>query len=220
MRLELNWRAEDGLRLPMALWRPGPGHRMISTAVLGGGLGPREWVLNAQVPAAYARTDPAEHLRELARGLGLTGPGIGLLTAAQVTDLVQRRDEEVHAAATVGLRVPTWAAAPPGRPDPELAGTINVIVALPVPLTDAAFVNAVVTATEAKAQAVLEAGFAATGTATDAVCIAAPHARKSREEEFTGPRSVWGARIARAVHAAVHAGAVGYAATLDRGRTR
>ena len=219
MRLDLSWRAEDGLRLPMALWHPGPGYRMISTAVLGGGLGPREWVLNAQVPAAYARTDPAEHLRELARGLGLTGPGIGLLTAAEVTDLVQRHDEAVHAAATVGLRVPTWAAAPPGRPDPELAGTINVIVALPVPLTDAAFVNAVVTATEAKAQAVLEAGFAATGTATDAICIAAP-AMTGREEEFTGPRSVWGARIARAVHAAVRAGAVGYATSLDRGRTQ
>jgi adenosylcobinamide amidohydrolase len=220
MRLELSWRAEAGVRLPMALWHPGPGYRMISTGVLGGGLGPREWVLNAQVPAAYDRTDPAEHLRELARGLGLTGPGIGLLTAAPVTDLVQRQDEEVHAAATVGLRVPTWAAAPPGRPDPELAGTINVVVALPVPLTDAAFVNAVVTATEAKAQAVLEAGFAATGTATDAICIAAPIDRNNREEEFTGPRSAWGARIARAVHAAVRAGAVGYAATLDRGRTK
>jgi adenosylcobinamide amidohydrolase len=228
MRLDLNWRAEDGLRLPMALWHPGPGYRMISTGVLGGGLGPREWVLNAQVPAAYARTDPAEHLRELARGLGLTGPGIGLLTAAQVTGLVQRQDEEVHAAATVGLRVPTWAAAPPGRPDPELAsldaelpappGTINVIVALPVPLTDAAFVNAVATATEAKVQAVLDAGFAGTGTATDAICVAAP-VIPEREEEFTGPRSAWGARIARAVHAAVHAGAVGYAATLN-GRTQ
>ena len=66
MRLDLSWRAEDGLDLPMALWRPGPGYRMISTGVLGGGLGPREWVLNAQVPAAYARTDPAAHLGELA----------------------------------------------------------------------------------------------------------------------------------------------------------
>ena len=75
MRLDLSWRTEDGERLPMALWHPGPGYRMISTGVLGGGLGPREWVLNAQVPAAYARTDPAEHLRELARGLHLTGPG-------------------------------------------------------------------------------------------------------------------------------------------------
>ena len=217
MRLDLSWRTEDGERLPMALWHPGPGYRMISTGVLGGGLGPREWVLNAQVPAAYARTDPAEHLRELARGLHLTGPGIGLLTAAQVTDLVQRQDEGVHAAATVGLRVPTWAAAPPGLPDPELAGTINLIVALPVPLTDAALVNAVATATEAKVQAVLDAGFAGTGTATDAVCVAAPIDRH-REQEFAGPRSLWGARIARAVHAAVRAGAAGYAATLN-GRT-
>ena len=88
MRLDLSWRDEDGLRLPMALWHPGPGYTMISTGVLGGGLGPREWVLNAQVPAAYARTDPAEHLRELARGRKLTGPGIGLLTAAQVTHVV------------------------------------------------------------------------------------------------------------------------------------
>ena len=217
MRLDLSWRTEDGERLPTALWHPGPGYRMISTGVLGGGLGPREWVLNAQVPAAYARTDPAEHLRELARGLHLTGTGIGLLTAAHVTDLVQRHDEGVYAAATVGLRVPTWAAAPPGRPDPELAGTINLIVALPVPLTDAAFVNAVATATEAKVQAVLDAGFAGTGTATDAVCVAAS-TESGKEEEFTGPRSLWGARIARAVHAAVLAGAVRYAATLD-GRT-
>jgi adenosylcobinamide amidohydrolase len=211
MRLDLTWRAEDGLDLPMALWRPGPGYRMISTGVLGGGLGPREWVLNAQVPGGYARTDPAEHLRELARGLHLTGPGIGLLTAAHVADLVQRQDERVHAAATVGLRVPTWAAAPPEGAGPELAGTINVIVALPVPLTDAAFVNAVITATEAKAQAVWEAGFAGTGTATDAVCVAAPTDTRTTEVEFTGPRSVWGARIARAVHAAVRDGAARYA---------
>ncbi len=220
MRLDLNWRAEDGARLPMALWHPGPGYRMISTGVLGGGLGPREWVLNAQVPAAYARTDPAEHLRELARGLGLTGPGIGLLTAAEVADLVQRQDEEVQAAVTVGLRVPTWAAAPPGRPDPgRVPGTINVIVAVPVPLTAAAFVNTVVTATEAKVQAVLDAGFAGTGTASDAICVAAP-AGPGREEEFTGPRSAWGARIARAVYAAVRAGADGYAAALSKGRTQ
>ena len=231
MRLDLVWRAEDGLRLPMALWYPGPGYRMISSGVLGGGLGPREWVLNAQVATGYARTDPEAHLRELARGLGLSGPGIGLLTAAPVTDVVQREDRGVHAAATVGLRVPTWAAARPGDPDRELApidrdvwsrpGTINVIVSVPVPLAGAAFVNAVVTATEAKAQAVLDAGFAGTGTATDAICIAAPIDRGGAPaEEFTGPRSPWGASIARAVHGAVHAGAAGYAAALAGARPR
>lgn len=240
MRLEIHWRTEDGERLPTALWRTGPGYRMISSGVTGGGIGPRDWVLNAQVPGAYSRTDPVAHLTEIAGSLGLAGSGVGMLTAAQVTDVVQHTDgpqdgngaEErngaehknsaeheasgVHVAATVGLRVPTWAAASPGAHDPELApailrpGTINIVVVLPVPLSDAAYVNAVTTATEAKSQAIIEAGFAGTGTATDAICVAAP-AGGGTPEDFTGPRSPWGARIARAVHAAVSAGAANWA---------
>jgi len=190
---------------------------MISSSIVGGGLGPREWVLNAQVAGGYDRTDPTVHLADLAAGLGLSGPGVGLLTAAQVTAVVQREDEGAHVGATVGLRVPTWAAAPHGSADPELApirrpGTINIVVSVPVPLSDAAFVNAVVTATEAKTQAVLDAGFACTGTASDAVCVAAPAGAPG--VDFAGPRSLWGARIARAVHAAVYAGALDYASRV------
>jgi adenosylcobinamide amidohydrolase len=93
-------------------------------------------VLNAQVPASYARMDPAVHVAELATGLGLAGDGVGLLAAAKVTDGVQCEDEEVRAADTVGLRVPAWAAVPPGTADRELApawrpGTINIIVSVP-----------------------------------------------------------------------------------------
>lgn len=212
----MHWRDEDGLRLPAACWRAGPGYRMISSGVLGGGIGPREWVLNAQVPGGYARTDPARHLTELAARLGLTGPGVGMLTAAQVTDLVMRSDGGVRAAVTAGLLVPTWAAAPAqgaGAAGSGLApGTINIIVSVPVPLTDAALVNAVITVTEAKTQAVLDAGFAGTGTATDAVCVAVPVSPGTAAADFAGPRSAWGARIARAVYAAVLAGATGYRA--------
>jgi adenosylcobinamide amidohydrolase len=178
--------------------------------------------------------DPAAHIGELAAGLGLEGPGVGLLTAASVTDVAHREDEGVLVAATVGLRVPTWAAAAAGTVDREIGpiggpgtgaadrpaapgwrpGTINVVVAVPVPLGDAAYVNAVMTATEAKTQALLEAGIRATGTASDAVCIAAPVA--GEREDFAGPRSLWGARIARGVHAAVHAGALADAAARRR----
>jgi len=217
MHVEMRWHRQDGVRLPVVLWCPGPGYRMISSGVAGGGIGPRGWVLNGQVPAGYSRMDPAVHIAELAAGLGLEGEGVGLLTAARVTDVVQCEDEGVRAAATVGLRVPAWAAAPPGTADPELVlvlawrpGTINIIVSVPVPLRDAAYVNAVMTATEAKTQAVLEAGFHATGTASDAICVAAPEA--GEPEDFAGPRSLWGARIGRAVHSAVHAGAVRYLA--------
>ncbi|SCD27696.1 Adenosylcobinamide amidohydrolase [Streptomyces sp. DvalAA-19] len=78
---------------------------------------------------------------------------------------------------------------------------------LPVALSDAALVNAVATATEAKVQALLDAGLDCSGTPTDAVCIAAPEPGPDGGEPFAGPRSPWGARIARAVHTAVLAGA-------------
>ena len=218
MRLELHWRSENGTRLPVALWRPGPGCVMISSGVVGGGIGPRAWVLNAQVPAAYNRTDPVAHVAELAAGLGLAGQGVGMLTAAQVTKVVQRENERVHVAATVGLGAPTWAAAPAGSADAGPApdrrpGTINIVVSVPVPLSDAAYVNAVITGTEAKTQAILDAGFRGTGTVTDAICVAAP--TDGKPEEFTGPRSPWGARIARAVYAAVRAGAACFAGQAD-----
>ncbi|MEU8344240.1 adenosylcobinamide amidohydrolase [Spirillospora sp. NPDC048832] len=231
MNLETVWREEGGERLAATVWRAGPGHRMISSAMLGGGIGPAGWVLNAQVPGAYSRTDPVAHLAELAALYRLEGPGVGMLTAASVARTMRRDDAGVHVSATVGLRVPTWAASPDGVPDPELApldgtsrsartpgtvtpGTVNIVVAVPVPLSDAALVNAVVTATEAKTQALLEAGYPCTGTASDAVCVAAASGGAEREV-FAGPRSTWGSRIARAVHAAVHAGAVDYTRYLE-----
>ncbi|MEY7981058.1 adenosylcobinamide amidohydrolase, partial [Streptomyces pilosus] len=59
-------REEDGDRLHALFWAGGPGRRMISSAVLGGGIGERAWVLNAQVSHGYRRTDPDRHLAGLA----------------------------------------------------------------------------------------------------------------------------------------------------------
>jgi adenosylcobinamide hydrolase len=84
-------------------------------------------------------------------------------------------------------------------------GTINVVAFIPEPLSDAALVNAVATVTEAKAQALLEQGIDGTGTPTDAVCVLTP--THGPVERYGGPRSRLGAHLARAVHAAVTAGA-------------
>lgn len=197
-------RTEDGEQLHGLLWRAGPGWRMISSAVLGGGLGERSWVLNAQVAHGYRRTDPDAHLADLADAAGALGPGIGLMTAADVSAYGHGHDGGVDAVATAGLRVRGWAAAPDDEPSTTRVGTINVVVALPVALTDAALVNAVATATEAKVQALLDAGYDCSGTPTDAVCVAAHAPRPGAEvHPFAGPRSLWGARLARAVHEAV-----------------
>ncbi|MFV0137808.1 adenosylcobinamide amidohydrolase [Streptomyces sp. HMX87] len=199
-------RVEDGERLHALLWRAGPGWRTASSAVLGGGIAERAWVLNAQVSHGYRRTDPARHLADLAREAGAGGPGVGLMTAADVRAAGCARDGGVEAVATAGIAVRGWAASPrEGAAGAAPPGTINIVAALPVPLDDAALVNAVMTATEAKVQALLDAGLDCSGTPTDAVCIAAraPH-DGAETHAFAGPRSLWGARLARAVHRAVH----------------
>lgn len=208
-------RAEDGGALPLLAWRAGPGWRMASSGVVGGGIGPRQWWLNAQVPLAYARHDPERHVAEIAEALGLAGAGVGMLTAADVTRWRHGGDGGVRVLGTVGLGVPVQAAAPPERSAAEAegrVGTINLLAVLPVPLGDAALVNAVLTITEAKTQALVEAAVPGTGTASDSVCIACPVPGPEAAEPFCGPRSPWGARLARAVYAAVASGTVDWRA--------
>ncbi len=78
------------------------------------------------------------------------------------------------------------------------------MVALPERLSDAALVNAVSTATEAKSQALWETGVGGTGTATDALCLLCPPGGDAHA--YGGPRSRWGGPLARVVYRAVRAG--------------
>ncbi len=196
------------LDMPVLVWRFAGPVRAIASGPLGGGIGARHWVVNASVPDGYDRADPDAHLMEIASGLGLPRrPGVGLLTAMLVGDRVPAEDSGVEVVATVGLRDPIWAAAPPG-PGRTGPGTINIVAHLPVRLSDAALVNAVATVAEAKAQALGDLAVSGTGTLTDATCVTCPP--DGPAEPYGGPRSTWGARLARAVHAAVLAGGRAY----------
>ncbi len=205
VEMKLRSRQEGGRAYPVIVWRSKQPMRMVASAPHGGGVGVRRWVLNAQVPQSYGRRDPDHHLAKLGVSLGLAGRGVGMLTAADVREVCHASDGGVSVSATCGLGHPTWASAPDAARSVSLVGTINLVVVLPERLSDAALVNAVATATEAKAQALWDCGIHATGTATDAVCIACPE--EGRLHDFGGPRSIWGARLARAVHAALCAGA-------------
>ncbi|MET0414401.1 MAG: adenosylcobinamide amidohydrolase [Actinoplanes sp.] len=198
---ELTRRSEAGQSAPVLVWRLPAPVLAVSSAVLGGGIGQCGWVLNASVPMSYDRDDPAAHLREIATGLGLAGPGVGLLTGVDVADVVTAADGDVRLWATVGLGAPIQAAAPPAGAPPERAGTVNVIAWVPRRLSAGALVNAVATVTEAKTQAIRELGLEATGTATDAVCVLCPP--DGPVADYAGPRSTWGSRLARAAHRAV-----------------
>lgn len=213
----LTHRIEQGRQLPLLVWRLSTPLRAISSAPLGGGIGVRRWAVNATVPMSYDRDDPDVHLIGLAADLGLTGAGVGLLTGVDVAEVVARTDGGVRVWATVGLGAPIWAAADPATGSAPLGrengagagrvGTVNIVAFVPAPLTDAALVNAVLTVTEAKAQALRELGLPATGTATDAVTVLCP--LDGTPAPYGGPRSRWGAPLARATRAAVcHGGAV------------
>jgi adenosylcobinamide amidohydrolase len=186
------------------VWRFAEPRLVASSASVGGGLGLRSWIINAQVPLRYERRDIAAHVAEMAAALGCRGDGVGLLTAASLEHPGAAEDGGVAASATVGISKPTWAADRDDAVSASAPGTINIVLDVPVRLTDAALLNLLVTATEAKTQALLERGVPGTGTASDAVCaVCLP---SGEAEVFGGPRSPWGARAARAVHAAVAEG--------------
>jgi adenosylcobinamide hydrolase len=196
-------------------WRLPRPMRVASTASVGGGIGVRDWVLNMQVPEGYARRDIDAHVDEVASVLGLVGAGVGMLTAAGV-DRVAVGDEEdgVRVEATVGVSLPVWAAAPPGPADGNAwagheagagrPGTINIVAFVPVRHTDAALANLLCTVTEAKVQALSDGDVPGTGTASDAVTVVCP--TEGPAEPFGGPRSTWGAPVARAVYGALRLG--------------
>jgi adenosylcobinamide amidohydrolase len=183
-------------------------YRCVSSAVLGGGLGwVRSW-LDLGVVRPYRRTDPDVHLLE--ESADLPAPVVGMLTAARVARFQRAVVGGAWSVTTVGVGHALCAAGSRPRAVPAV-GTINLLVVVDEPLTDAGLVNALQTALEAKAQALAQArvtaanaqGYA-TGTATDSVCVACPPGARSR---FAGPVTRVGAELALAVLESVRSGA-------------
>ena len=205
---------DDAAALACLVWRLGAPLRVASTAPFGGGIGRRDWVLNMQVPKKYARRDTEAHVAEVACVLDLAGRGVGMLTAADVARVsVCEEEPGVRVEATVGLSLPVWAAAPHdarAREEARLPGTINVVAFVPIAHSDAALANLLCTVTEAKAQALADGGVPGTGTASDAVAVLCPCPEGGETDEpverFGGPRSMYGAPLARAVYGALRVG--------------
>ena len=190
----------------MLVWRwPAP-VPALSSAPVGGGFGRIDWVLNIGVASDYGRTDLAEHAGAVAAELDLSGTGVAMFTAVDLGGSVSVDCDGVSVDATVGISHPTWAADPAAATEATgVPGTINLVVQMPVALDPGAAVNAVMTATEAKAQALRDRGVPGTGTATDAVTVV--WLSGGAPERFAGPRSRWGSRLGQAVYRAVWAGA-------------
>lgn len=186
--------------------------RVISSALVGGELATTRHIVNMHVPGGYRSACPADDLRAFAAGLGIDEPFVGLMTAAPTHEAVEVTEGDgvvtVTAVVTVGLGSQVAAGLTP--PSPWRPSTINTIVLLDARLNAAAAVNAVITATEAKAGALGEAGVVtadgarATGTVTDAVVVA--WTERGPRFDFFGPAAPGGWPLARAVRRAVAEG--------------
>lgn len=207
--------------------------KTLNSAPWGGGFGFHRLLVNRQVDKSYDCDDPLAEMTAFLGAQGLAADAAAcMLTAASVADAGIARAAigaaRVTSLVTVGLG--NKARAGLALPAPQLyPGTINVIVLVDGTMTDAAMVNAVVTATEAKVAALQEldervvdarpaaagadaagpfvaAPPHATGTTTDAVLVAAT--QRGPTHRYAGTATEAGYLIGRTV----------YDATVEAGR--
>ncbi|MBS0602027.1 MAG: adenosylcobinamide amidohydrolase [Proteobacteria bacterium] len=183
----------------------GAPHRCLGWAVHRPGRVVARHVVWLQVDEAELApgVDPAALLgaRLAARGLARA---VGLMTARRVSAWEAGRavvgDVGVDTVLTLGLSNAVHVAGEAG-PQPWRPGTINLLARLSVPLTDAALVEAVSIAAEARTAALLEtagpAGSPLTGTGTDCIVIAVP---PGPGRPYAGLHTATGQALGRAVY--------------------
>jgi adenosylcobinamide amidohydrolase len=185
-------------------------HHVLSWSMLRPGLQVADrvaWleVRNADLPP---EVDPVEVIRERIAVAGLDD-AVTLVTSRDISRYQVARatveDHHVRCIATVGLsnseRVGTRLHQPP-----PFAGTINLLVHVGMPLTEAAMLEAMSITTEARTAAVMDSGvarggLAVTGTGTDCIAVAAP--RGDTPQHYAGKHTALGEAIGGAVYRAV-----------------
>ncbi len=185
--------------------------RMVSSSVTGGGFVSARAIINMHVDKNYNCASPADDLRALAARRGISDPFQGFMTAVYLnkTQSVTLREGDLTVTALVTAGVSNATSAGESMPAALTPGTINLILLLDTNLTPAALVNAVILVTEAKTASLYKhnvrtsAGLAATGTSTDAVCIACTG--RGEATDYAGPATVIGWLVARAVRQCIEA---------------
>lgn len=193
--------------------------RVLSSALVGEGFGRVRHFANFHVDKHYDGHSPNEDLTQwlLAQDLPLTSvammTAVHLNSACVVSKPLGDLPHGVMALVTAGVGNAVDISVP-SQDDPRLAlraapkvGTINMFIFLDAHLTDGAFVNACLSATEAKVQALRQVGVKdpysgtpATGTSTDSVSIAAT--QRGDATPYAGSGTPIGRALGEAVYQA------------------
>ncbi|MDV0441448.1 adenosylcobinamide amidohydrolase [Methanorbis furvi] len=138
--------------------------RAASTGV-DGGMKNISTILNRTVPNNFDHDNPLVYIRDILTAKGYETDAFGLLTAVSMHNLCVLQYDYITVFVTAGVSNP--------NPDPAKPHTINIIVTSDESLSDAAILETIITATEAKAHALKNLGRDFTGTTSDAVVVAA-----------------------------------------------
>ena len=159
--------------------------RAASTSI-GGGIRSVDTLLNHTVPPDWRHDNPAKEIERVAAAEGLGPDLFGLLTTVPVEQACILQYDFITVFVTAGIR----------REPPATAGTITIIVCSREGMEDAALLETIMVATEAKAEALLGLDLPATGTPTDAVIAASEGEAGHR---FAGRITPTGLRVREAV---------------------
>jgi iron complex transport system ATP-binding protein len=205
----------------LVIWSKTP-LRILSSAILNGGLREANGIINVQVPEGTGsdKSDvhwsPEDFLNKEAQRLQLPEKKVvGLMTAAKMQNIAAFSEKcgkmVLTVLATAGSTVAVTAGEPAASKKGgriERIGTINIILLLDGNLTEGCMVEAIKTLTEAKTVALREldirsqfSGDLATGTLTDSVVVGCT--KKGDPIQYAGTFTLLGELIARCVRKAV-----------------
>jgi adenosylcobinamide hydrolase len=159
--------------------------RAASTGIAGG-IRPVNTLMNHTVPASWIHEDPEKKLEFIAAGAGINQEFFGLLTAVPVQQCCIIQYDYITVFISAGVR----------REPPANTGTINIIVCSNEGMEDAALLETIMVATEAKAEALQAMSLPFTGTPADAVIAGSEGKIRHR---YAGRSTDAGRRIREAV---------------------
>lgn len=184
--------------------------KTISSAVHNAGLGWYDTFINRVVSPYYNKADVAEETKRFLeeKGFGITN-SVVMMTAVEAKNAVIEKfsdgELEVIITVTAGVGQAVDASKSYLREEQPYVGTINIWVIINGNLTDEAFYQAMMTATEAKAKALMDArivdkvsGTIATGTGTDSLLVATTQVGKLHR--YAGTITKIGKLIGRGVY--------------------
>jgi len=186
--------------------------KVLSSALVGGGVRWATTFVNRHVSLDYRCDDAEQEMIQFLKQHGFREQWtVGMMTAVDVKDVAfSSIDEDVRlfVAVTAGVGNAVDSANAWRRTDVVASpGTINTFVFIDGHLSEAAFVQALITATEAKAKALYDkqvvdpqTNTIATGTSTDSVAIAA--SQQGTCYAYAGTITPIGKQLARAVYEA------------------